>query len=168
MEFFVAQSFAKNFGLYGTRTGAFHVVTSDPKVAGPVASQLKRIVRIHYSNPPNYGARIISLVVHNPELFEMWKQDMITMSDRLRLCRKMLYDELVKLGTPGDWTHITKQIGMFTYTGLTVEQVDNMIEHYHVFLLKSGRVSLAGINTKNVAYVAKAIDGVVTGKLSKL
>jgi len=168
MEFFVAQSFAKNFGLYGTRTGAFHVVTKDPKVTGPVASQLKRIVRVMYSNPPSFGARLITMIVNTPELFAMWQQDMVTMSDRLKLCRKLLYDELVKLGTPGDWTHVTKQIGMFTYTGLTVEQVENMIEHYHVFLLKSGRVSLAGINTKNVAYVAKAIDGVVTGKLSKL
>jgi aspartate/tyrosine/aromatic aminotransferase len=161
MEFFIAQSFAKNFGLYGTRTGAFHVVTRNPKCVTAVQGQLKRIVRAMYSNPPNYGARIISLIVHTPELHEQWKKDMIVMSDRLKLCRKMLYDELVKLGTPGDWTHIVKQIGMFTYTGLSVEQVEALIEQHHVFLLKSGRVSLAGLNTKNVGYVAKAIDTVV-------
>jgi len=167
MEFMCSQSFAKSLGLYGTRTGAFHVVSHSTENVKAVAAQLKRIVRAMYSNPPNFGARIVSTVINTPEIYEMWKADMKTMSDRLLLCRQMLFDELTKLGTPGDWTHIKKQIGMFTYTGLTSEQVEQMIEHYHVFLLKSGRISLAGINTKNVAYIAKAIDGVVTGKLNK-
>jgi len=164
LEFFVSQSFAKNFGLYGTRTGAFHVVAKNANAANACSGQLKRIVRAMYSNPPNFGARLISAIVHSPELYAMWQEDLKTMSTRLFQCRQMLFDELKKLGTPGDWTHILKQIGMFTYTGLTSEQCENLMKYYHVYLLKSGRVSLAGINTGNVAYVARAIDGVVTGK----
>jgi len=166
IEYVCAQSFAKNFGLYGTRTGAFHVVTKSPEPIPAIVGQLKRIIRTTNSNPPSHGARIIAKIVDTPELYKMWLEDIKTMAGRLFQCRRLLFDELQRLGTPGDWNHILNQIGMFTYTGLTSEQCENLMKHYSVFLLRSGRVSLAGINTKNVAYVAKAIDGVVTGKFN--
>ena len=84
---------------------------------------------------------------------------------RLFRCRKLLFDELKALGTPGDWSHVVDQIGMFTYTGLQPQQVEILLKHYHIFLLRSGRISLAGINSQNVSYVAQSIDAVVTGRL---
>eukprot|EP01125_Pyxidicula_operculata_P006962 TRINITY_DN237_c0_g1_i1.p1 TRINITY_DN237_c0_g1~~TRINITY_DN237_c0_g1_i1.p1 ORF type:complete len:408 (-),score=77.81 TRINITY_DN237_c0_g1_i1:79-1302(-) len=162
VELMVAQSFAKNFGVYCERTGALHVLCNDPDSAEIVRSQLKVIIRASYSNPPAHGARLIAAVFNNPKLVEMWKQDMRTMSQRISSMRTMLYEELQKLNTPGDWTHILKQIGMFTYTGLTESQVERVTKEFHIYLLKSGRISMCGVTTKNVAYIAKAIHAVTT------
>eukprot|EP01127_Copromyxa_protea_P001118 TRINITY_DN1106_c0_g1_i2.p1 TRINITY_DN1106_c0_g1~~TRINITY_DN1106_c0_g1_i2.p1 ORF type:complete len:241 (+),score=62.28 TRINITY_DN1106_c0_g1_i2:577-1299(+) len=161
-DFFIAQSFAKNFGLYGERAGCFHVVMKDAAHASYVNGQLGRIVRAMYSNPPSYGAAVVNTIVNDPALFDQWKQDLVTMSSRLTGVRQKLYDQLVALGTPGDWTHIINQIGMFTYTGLTSAQVDSIIVNHHVFMLNSGRASLAGLNDSNITHVAKAIHSVVT------
>jgi len=162
-EMFIAQSYAKNFGMYGERVGCFHVV-SKPDTSEAVASQLKIVARPMYSNPPSYGARIVVTVLKDPVLFAQWKQDLVTMSGRIKQVRELLTQELKKLGTPGDWSHIKNQIGMFTYTGLNEPQCDRLIKDFHVYLLKSGRISMAGINTSNVSYLAKAINAVVTGK----
>jgi len=162
-EMFIAQSYAKNFGMYGERVGCFHIVCKE-KTSEAVRSQLKLVARPMYSNPPTYGARIVTTVMKDPELFAEWKQNLITMSGRIKQVRELLYKELKDLGTPGDWSHILNQIGMFTYTGLSEPQCDRMIKEFHIYLLKSGRISMAGINTLNVVYLAKAINAVVTGK----
>ena len=164
-ELVVAQSFAKNFGLYGERAGCFHFV------AGPggdaenevkrVASQLAILQRSEISNPPAYGARIASLVLNDPKLFEMWEENLRTMSGRIIDMRKALRGKLEELGTPGTWNHITDQIGMFSFTGLNEKQVQLLRNEAHIYMTKNGRVSMAGINTKNVDYVARAIDKVV-------
>lgn len=164
-ELCIAQSYAKNFGLYGERAGAFHFVTSPSSDAqstvSRVASQLAILQRSEISNPPAYGARIASLVLNTPELFAQWEQDLKTMSGRIIEMRKALRGKLEELGTPGTWNHITDQIGMFSFTGLTEQQVLKLREDSHIYMTKNGRISMAGLNTKNVEYVAKAFDKAV-------
>jgi len=161
LEMLVSQSFAKNFGLYGERIGGLHVVCSDSKKVDEVISQLNVLIRPLYSNPPRHGAEIVYTVLSNPELYSEWRVELKAMADRINKMRTLLFDELKKLGTPGDWSHIKSQIGMFSFTGLTTGQCESLIKNHHIYLLTSGRISMAGINTKNVLYLAKCIDDVV-------
>lgn len=164
-ELCIAQSFAKNFGLYGERAGCFHFVTGPGADAqstiGRIASQLAILQRSEISNPPAYGARIASLVMNDPELFKEWEQNLKTMSGRIIDMRKSLRSKLEEMGTPGTWNHITDQIGMFSFTGLTEAQVLKLREVAHVYMTKNGRISMAGLNTHNIDYFAKAVDKVV-------
>lgn len=164
LELLVCQSFAKNFGLYGERAGALHVVVRDPNAVQATTSQLALLSRAEISNPPAYGARIVSRTLNNPDLFQEWVNDLDTMSSRIKTMRSALRDNLVRLGTPGNWDHIVSQIGMFSFTGLNPQQVDRMVDEFHVYMTKNGRISMAGLNDSNVEYVAKAIDAVVRGK----
>ena len=165
-ELCVAQSFAKNFGLYGERAGAFHFVTGPGPHASDtvarVASQLAILQRSEISNPPAYGARIASLVLNDASLFREWEANLRTMAGRIIEMRTALRKELERLnGKPDSWKHITDQIGMFSFTGLTEKQTLVMREKFHVYMTKNGRISMAGLNTGNVEYVAKAIDEAV-------
>ncbi|KAF2437896.1 aspartate aminotransferase [Karstenula rhodostoma CBS 690.94] len=164
-ELCIAQSYAKNFGLYGERAGCFHFVTSPSADAqstvGRIASQLAILQRSEISNPPAYGARIASLVLNTPELFAQWEDDLRTMSGRIIEMRKALRSKLEELGTPGTWNHITDQIGMFSFTGLSEKQVLKLREDSHVYMTKNGRISMAGLNTHNIDYFAKAVDKAV-------
>ncbi|KXJ89147.1 pyridoxal phosphate-dependent transferase [Microdochium bolleyi] len=164
-ELLVAQSFAKNFGLYGERAGCFHVVTGPASDAQEtikrIASQLAILQRSEISNPPLYGARIASTVLNDKALFAEWEENLRTMSGRIIDMRKALRGKLEELGTPGTWNHITDQIGMFSFTGLSEKQVLKVREDAHVYMTKNGRISMAGLNTNNVEYVAKAFDKVV-------
>ncbi|CAM1511497.1 Fc.00g090100.m01.CDS01 [Cosmosporella sp. VM-42] len=164
-ELVVAQSFAKNFGLYGERAGAFHYVAPPAEDASANAirihSQLATLQRSEISNPPLYGARIASTVLNSPELFSEWEENLRTMSGRIIDMRTQLRAKLEELGTPGTWNHITDQIGMFSFTGLTPEQVAKLQKEYHVYMTKNGRISMAGLNKNNVEYFAKAVDKVV-------
>ncbi|PKY02881.1 aspartate transaminase [Aspergillus campestris IBT 28561] len=138
-ELCVAQSFAKNFGLYGQRTGAFHFVSAPgadaPAATSHVASQLAILQRSEISNPPAYGARIVSRVLNDPALFAEWEGDLRTMSGRIADMRRGLRQRLEAKGTPGSWTHITDQIGMFSFTGLTEPQVKLLREKWHVYMV---------------------------------
>jgi aspartate aminotransferase len=138
-ELCIAQSFAKNFGLYGERTGAFHFVSAPgpeaSQSAAHVASQLAILQRSEISNPPAYGARIASRVLNDPELFAQWEGDLRTMSGRIAEMRKGLRERLEAKGTPGYWVHITDQIGMFSFTGLTEAQVKVLREKWHVYMV---------------------------------
>lgn len=163
IEFLVCQSFAKNFGLYGERVGALHVIAADSTTRDAIYSQLCLLQRSEISNPPAYGGRIVSRILNNPDLFAEWQRDLNTMSSRIIDMRHALRSELVRLRTPGTWDHIVTQIGMFSFTGLTPEQVDRMVDEFHVYMTRNGRISMAGLNENNVAYVAKAIDAVVRG-----
>ncbi|KAL1137656.1 hypothetical protein AAG570_009352 [Ranatra chinensis] len=156
-ELLCAQSFAKNFGLYNERVGNLTFVANCKEVAVAVKSQVTLSVRGMYSNPPNHGARIVATILNNPGLFQEWKDCIKIMSRRIHSMRKELRDRLEKLGTPGSWEHITSQIGMFSYTGLNAKQSEHMIECFHVYMLKSGRINMCGLNPENVDYVAKAI-----------
>jgi aspartate aminotransferase len=164
-EMCIAQSYAKNFGLYGERAGCFHFVTSPSSDAQStvtrIASQLAILQRSEISNPPAYGARIASTVLNDPQLFSEWEENLREMSGRIIEMRKALRSKLEELNTPGTWNHITDQIGMFSFTGLTEEQVMKLREDSHVYMTKNGRISMAGLNTNNVDYFAKAVDKAV-------
>jgi aspartate/tyrosine/aromatic aminotransferase len=169
IEFLAAQSYAKNFGLYGERIGALNFVTKDQKSAEAILSQANRIVRVMYSSPPLHGARIVALTLSDDKLFDLWKKDLTGMANRIIEMRQALLDGLVKRKTPsptksGDWKHITEQIGMFSFTGLNAQQVKRLIEHHHIYLTSDGRISMAGLNPSNVDYVAEAIHEVSTNK----
>ncbi|TDZ54899.1 Aspartate aminotransferase [Colletotrichum trifolii] len=164
-ELLIAQSFAKNFGLYGERAGCFHFVTAPAADAADtttrIASQLAILQRSEISNPPLYGARVAATVLNDPKLFAEWEDNLRTMSGRIIEMRKVLRAKLEELGTPGTWNHITDQIGMFSFTGLSEAQVMRLREEAHVYMTKNGRISMAGLNTRNVEYFAKAVDKVV-------
>merc|ERR1711935_837175 len=153
-------SYAKNFGLYGERIGSFSVCCGSPANRDAVLSQMDILIRNMYSNPPLQGMRIVKTVLKSPELRAMWQEDMTIMSNRILEMRKSLRSELEAISTPGDWSHITSQIGMFSYTGLSEEQSVAMLEKHHIYMLKNGRISMAGVTSKNVKYMAECIKAV--------
>jgi aspartate aminotransferase len=160
-EMLVCQSFAKNFGLYNARVGVLHIVTRSKAKAKAAVANVAKIVRPMYSNPPADGARIVKTVLKDPQLYAEWVQELKGMSHRIIEMRGLLRKNLEKLGTPGDWSHITSQIGMFSFTGLNKKQVAELVNKHHCYLLSNGRISMAGINTSNVERLARAIDSVV-------
>eukprot|EP00746_Dinoflagellata_sp_MGD_P160958 gnl/MRDRNA2_/MRDRNA2_87944_c0_seq1.p1 gnl/MRDRNA2_/MRDRNA2_87944_c0~~gnl/MRDRNA2_/MRDRNA2_87944_c0_seq1.p1 ORF type:complete len:474 (-),score=101.19 gnl/MRDRNA2_/MRDRNA2_87944_c0_seq1:86-1507(-) len=163
MEYFIAQSFAKNFGLYGERIGYIHVNCKDKVVAPAVLSQLKILVRQNYSSPPRHGAAIVYKVLSDPQLKQQWLAELTLMANRIMEMRSALRKALEAKGTPGTWNHVTDQIGMFTYTGLTKPQVERMVNEMHIYMTGDGRISVAGLNPGNVDYVASCINAVVRG-----
>lgn len=156
----LAQSFAKNMGLYGQRVGAFTLTARDPEEAARLMSQLKIVIRPMYSNPPLHGARIAETVLTDKALYGQWLKDVKQMADRIIAMRKALRDGLAREGSKRDWSHVTDTIGMFCYTGMTSEQVTQLWNEFSVYLTKDGRVSIAGITSKNVDYLAHAIHHV--------
>ncbi|ERN10346.1 hypothetical protein AMTRI_Chr12g237100 [Amborella trichopoda] len=158
MELFVAQSYSKNLGLYAERIGAVNVICSSSDAAARVKSQLKRLARPMYSNPPVHGARIVANVVGDPALFSEWKSEMEFMAGRIKSVRKRLFENLSQKDKSGkDWSFILKQIGMFSFTGLNKAQSDNMTNKWHVYMTKDGRISLAGLSLSKCEYLADAI-----------
>jgi len=161
MEFFLCQSFAKNLGLYGERIGMLHIVCSDADKAKKVLSQLKLVIRPMYSNPPIHGAQLVIKILGDAERCNAWKQQLAEMATRIHEVRALLRGGLEKKGTPGKWDHITSQIGMFSYTGLSEPMCERLIKEHHIYLLKSGRISMAGLNKGNMEYMVNAVDEVV-------
>jgi len=156
----LSQSYAKNMGLYGERVGGFTVVCDTPEEAKAVESQLKIIIRPMYSNPPINGARIASTILNDAELRAEWLVDVKGMADRIIAMRQTLKDNLAREGSSLDWSHITNQIGMFCFTGLNQDQVQRLINEYSIYLTKDGRISIAGVSSKNVDYLSKAMHEV--------
>ncbi|KAF2259016.1 aspartate aminotransferas-like protein [Lojkania enalia] len=165
VEMVIAQSFSKTMGLYGQRVGCFHYVAaahSDaPGVVERVASQLAILIRSEMSTSPSYGARVASIVLNDSELYAEWERNLVTMSSRITEMRWKLRQELESLETPGTWKHLTDQIGMFGFTGLTPAQCQRMKSKHHIHIPSSGRISISDLNTGNVARVAMAIHEVV-------
>ncbi|KAA1474906.1 aspartate aminotransferase [Dentipellis sp. KUC8613] len=162
----ICQSFAKNAGLYGERVGALHLVSPTKEAADRVRSQMSVLQRSEISNPPSYGARVVSLILNDEQLFEEWKRDISTMAGRIIEMRKQLHGLLThELKTPGNWDHIVNQIGMFSFTGISGEQAGALTEKAHVYLTKNGRISMAGLNSKNIGYFARSLDEAVRGVL---
>ncbi|KAL0272078.1 UNVERIFIED_CONTAM: hypothetical protein PYX00_005187 [Menopon gallinae] len=162
-EMLVTQSFAKNFGLYNERVGNLVFIVSNKSVIPALRSQITLLIRGMYSNPPNHGARIVAAVLNNPDLFAEWQDCIKTMSNRILDMRKGLRKKLLELGTPSknQWKHIVDQIGMFSFTGLSSLQVEHLLNEYHIYMLKSGRINMCGLTTKNLDYVANAIHDTV-------
>jgi len=156
----LSQSFSKNMGLYGERTGAFTVVAATPEEAARVESQIKIIIRPMYSNPPSHGARIAEKILNNAQLNEQFLADVKGMADRIITMRTQLRAGIEGRGNANNWKHITEQIGMFCFTGLSPEQVAELTAKHHVYLTKDGRISVAGVSSKNVDYLANAIHEV--------
>ena len=159
-EFLVSQSYSKNMGLYGERVGALTFVTQDKQDLERIMSQLKVTIRRLYSNPPRHGAQIAARVLGTPELRSLWLKEVKGMADRIMSMRQMLVDNLKKEGSSHNWQHITDQIGMFCFTGLNSKQVEKLIKEHSVYLTNDGRISIAGVSSKNNGYLARAIHQV--------
>jgi len=156
-ELFCSQSFAKNFGLYNERAGNLTILLKSPDLVDNFKSQMTLVVRAMYSNPPSHGARIVDTVLKDPALYQEWRDCIKIMADRIIAMRKGLRERLEKLETPGTWNHITDQIGMFSFTGLTPEMCQFLVKEKHIYLLKNGRVSMCGVTPGNLDYVAESI-----------
>merc|ERR1719291_146296 len=162
-KFALAQSFAKNFGLYGERVGVLSILCADTDEAKRVESQLKLLVRPMYSSPPLAGARIVREILSDPVLDAQWRSECKSMADRIIDMRQALKDALAAAGSTQDWSHITSQIGMFCFSGMSPEQVDELKEKYAVYVTRDGRISMAGVTTTNVNYIAQSIHTVLKG-----
>jgi aspartate aminotransferase len=156
-ELSLCQSFAKNMGLYGERVGAFSIVASSAEEKKRIDSQIKILVRPMYSNPPIHGARVAATILNDPALYKQWLGEVKDMADRIITMRALLKENLEKLGSKHDWSHITSQIGMFAYTGLDAESMDKLAKEHSVYATKDGRISVAGITSDNVGRLAEAI-----------
>uniref|UniRef100_A0A0V0J5E2 Aspartate aminotransferase n=1 Tax=Schistocephalus solidus TaxID=70667 RepID=A0A0V0J5E2_SCHSO len=156
----LAQSFAKNMGLYGERVGAFTMICDSKEEAARCMSQIKILIRPMISNPPLHGARIAAEILLDKELRSQWLADVKVMANRIISMRTALRDKLKEEGSTRNWQHITDQIGMFCYTGLSKEQVERLTKEFSIYLTKDGRISVAGITTKNVGYLAHAMHEV--------
>lgn len=156
----LAQSYAKNMGLYGERAGAFSIVTASKEEAERVLSQVKILIRPMYSNPPIHGARLVTEILSSPELRAEWLGDVKQMADRIISVRATLRSHLEKLGSTRNWQHITDQIGMFCFTGMNADQSTRLAKDFSIYLTKDGRISMAGVTSKNVEYLAHGIHEV--------
>src|SRR5919206_976527 len=157
---FLSSSFSKSFSLYGERVGAFSVVTASAEEATRVLSQVKRIVRTTYSNPPTHGSQLAAAVLNSPELRALWEQELGAMRDRIKRMRLELAAN-VKERAKTDWGFILQQRGMFSYTGLTKEQVQRLRKEYSIYAIETGRICVAALNSSNVEHVAQAIAKVI-------
>jgi len=158
---FVANSFSKSFSLYGERVGALSIVTSDKNESSRVLSQVKRIVRTNYSNPPTHGGKIVATVLASGELRALWEQELEQMRERIRTMRHRLVD-LIKARTPdADFDFVTRQRGMFSYSGLSKEAVTRLREEFSIYAIDTGRICVAALNSRNIEYVADAIAKVI-------
>ncbi|KAH9082061.1 pyridoxal phosphate-dependent transferase [Lactarius deliciosus] len=156
VRLFLSQSFAKNMGLYGERAGAFSLTTADAEEKARVESQLKIVIRPMYSNPPLHGARIANTILSRPELYGEWEAEVKGMAERIISMRSRLYNELANTHkTPGEWGHIKSQIGMFR----------RLAERAYIYMTADGRISMAGLNGKNIDYFAESVSRAVKGTL---
>ena len=160
LQFVVSSSFSKSFSLYGERVGALTIVTADKDESARVLSQVKRVIRTNYSNPPTHGGAVVAAVLSSPELRQQWEDELAGMRDRIRAMRSSLADQLKAAGAP-DFDFIKVQRGMFSYTGLTAAQVEKMRADYGIYAVSTGRICVAALNTRNIDYVAKAIAAVL-------
>lgn len=156
----LCQSYAKNMGLYGERIGAFSILCNSKEEKAAVESQVKILIRPMYSNPPIHGARLVNTVLDNKELHAEWLVEVKSMADRIITMRALLKEKLEALGSSHDWSHIEKQIGMFCFSGLSPEQVDRLGKEFSVYLTRDGRISVVGITSGNVDYLAESIHAV--------
>ena len=158
---FLSSSFSKSFSLYGERVGAFSLVTASAEEAARVLSQLKRIVRTNYSNPPGHGSQLVAAVLASPELRAQWEQELGVMRDRIKRMRLELASNIKKHAPRADFGFILAQRGMFSYTGLSREQVQRLRKEYSIYAIETGRICVAALNSGNVEHVAQAIAKVI-------
>lgn len=161
ISFLVSSSFSKSFSLYGERVGALSLVTASKDESNRVMSQLKRVIRTNYSNPPTHGGTVVATVLNTPTLRTLWEQELAEMRDRIRAMRSGLVDGLKQRGVARDFSFVAQQRGMFSYSGLTSAQVDQLRDAYGIYAVSTGRICLAAMNSKNLDYVADAIAAIL-------
>ena len=161
LSFLVSTSFSKSFSLYGERVGALSVLCESKDEAAKVLSQLKIAIRTNYSNPPIHGGSVVATVLGTPELRAQWEQELAEMRDRIKVMRQTLVDGLKAAGVQADMSFITKQIGMFSYSGLTKDQMVRLRSEFGVYGTDTGRMCVAALNSKNIDYVCASIAKVV-------
>jgi aromatic-amino-acid transaminase len=161
LNFFVSTSFSKSFSLYGERVGGLSVLCKDKEEAGRVLSQLKIVIRTNYSNPPTHGGAVVAAVLNNPELRALWEKELGEMRVRIKAMRQKLVDGLKAAGVKQDMSFITTQIGMFSYSGLTKDQMVRLRSEFGVYGTDTGRMCVAALNSKNIDYVCASIAKVV-------
>ena len=157
MDFFVSTSFSKSFSLYGERVGALSVVCESKDAAARVLSQLKRVIRTNYSNPPIHGAQVVATVLTTPALRAMWEDELAGMRVRIKQMRVALLDKLRAAGVKQDMSFITRQRGMFSYSGLGKAQMQRLRSEFGIYGVDSGRICVAALNAKNIDAVVSAI-----------
>jgi aspartate/tyrosine/aromatic aminotransferase len=160
-ELLVASSFSKNFGLYNERVGAFTLVASNRTVADDAFSQVKSIIRANYSNPPAHGAKIVAAVLADPDLKQQWIDEVREMREHIWTLRLLLVEKLHALGVDRDFSFITTQKGMFSFTGLKPAQVTRLREEFAIYMVGTGRINVAGLSSKNIDSVCRAIATVL-------
>ena len=158
---FVSSSFSKSLSLYGERVGALSIVTQDAAEVGKVLSQVKRVIRTNYSNPPTHGGQAVATVLTTPDLRAQWEEELCQMRDRIKSMRRHLVEKIRAIRADFDFHFVVEQRGMFSYSGLTREQVRRLREEYSVYAIDSGRICVAALNSRNVDYVAKAVASVL-------
>ncbi len=161
LDFFVSTSFSKSFSLYGERVGALSVLCHDKEEAGRVLSQLKIVIRANYSNPPTHGGQVVANVLNTPELRALWEKELAAMRVRIRQMRSMMVEKLKAAGVKQDMSFITQQVGMFSYSGLTKDQMVRLRNEFGVYGTDTGRMCVAALNSKNIDHVCQAIAKVL-------
>ncbi|WP_372876368.1 amino acid aminotransferase [Pseudomonas sp.] len=161
LTFFVSSSFSKSFSLYGERVGALSIVTGSQDETGRVLSQLKRVIRTNYSNPPTHGASVVAAVLNTPELRAMWEAELGEMRERIRTMRLAMVEQLTALGAKRDFSFVAQQRGMFSYSGLTTEQVERLKSEFGIYAVGTGRICVAALNQRNLPAVTQAIAQVL-------
>jgi aromatic-amino-acid transaminase len=161
LTFLIANSFSKTFSLYGQRVGALSIVTKNANQAKAVLSQIKRIIRTNYSNPPAYGASLISDILNSNELYKIWQNELDEMRHRIKLMRQNFTASLEKLCPNHDFSFINAQNGMFSYSGLSSNQVDKLMKEHGIYALSTGRICVAALTSKNIDIVTNAIKSVI-------
>jgi aspartate aminotransferase len=153
----LAHSFSKNIGMYGERIGCLSIMTQNEEEKIAVQSNLVKIIRSEYSCPPKFGAVIVNAILSDEVLKKEWLEELKTMAKRIKDNRIAFKNKLIEVGSKLNWDCIVKQKGMFAFSGLTPEQCDRLKNEYHIYVVRNGRISIAGLNSKNMDYVAKAI-----------
>ena len=161
LSFFVSSSFSKSFSLYGERVGALSIITESKDESARVLSQVKRVIRTNYSNPPTHGATIAAAVLNSPELRAMWEEELAEMRLRIRGMRLQMVELLSKKAPGHDFSFVARQRGMFSYSGLTVEQVTRLRTEFGIYALDTGRICVASLNQRNIEAVTDAIVQVI-------
>lgn len=161
LQFFISSSFSKSFSLYGERVGALSIITASKEESGRVLSQLKRVIRTNYSNPPIHGGAVVAAVLGSTELRALWEEELAGMRVRIREMRAGLVAKLQERGVAQDFSFVIQQRGMFSYTGLTADQVEKLRADYGIYAVSTGRICLAALNNKNIDYVADSIAKVL-------
>jgi aromatic-amino-acid transaminase len=158
---FLSSSFSKSLSLYGERVGAFSLIAASADEAARSLSQLKRIVRANYSNPPTHGSDIVARVLTTPELRQLWERELGGMRERIKAMRKALADGITQRVPGADWSFVMWQTGLFSYTGLTKAQVERLRAEFSIYTIETGRVCVPALNAKNIGYVCDGIAKVI-------